>query len=129
MSVIYNKSKAVKVLKAINYPVLRLFPGYNSVGLAEEEIQKAYVDNNEAAKGLFKECLSFASSKSLSKENMIEAKKAKDKNEELNKSRKIIKQREKKLKDTEKVVKDQEKTIKDLTARLEKLEKDTKDKK
>lgn len=118
--VIVNNSKAVKVLKAIGAPNLRLFPGHNSVA---NEVAGLYFDGNQAANALKKECLSIVDKDGISLEAREEAKKSAEKNERLNKAQRTIKKNNENLAKNAETIESQANTIKDLTARLEKLEK------
>jgi len=122
--IIHNSSKAVKVLKAMDMPVLRLFPGYNYV---DAEGYKNYFKNNDAAKGIKKECLREVDD--VDADARKQAKASSEKNDALNKAQKIIKSQEKKLaegddtiKDLKKVNKEQADLLAELQKRLEKVE-------
>lgn len=105
--IILNKSKAVKVLKAIGLAPLRLFPGHNTV---DEKVVPEYF-KNAAAKGVQKECLSVVEGDLLSHEEKTQADKAKKKNDELNRAQKIIKASNEKLVKNDETISGQKSTI------------------
>lgn len=121
--IIYNKSKAVKVLKAVGLPVLRLFPGNNTV---DEGTIKGYFEGNPAAEGVRKECLKVVGDESLSGIEKREADSAKEKNDALNKSQRIIKQKDDKIGSQDKVMKEQSELIAKMMEKISELEKKAK---
>lgn len=92
MIIIENKKKCVIVLKAVGQPDLRLFPGYNKIGVKSEKDLEPYL-NSKVAKAVFKESLKFSSDE-LDSDDMAQAQEAKKKNDALNKSAFIIKKQE-----------------------------------
>ena len=119
-----NNSKAVKVLKAVGLPPLRLFPGCNSVDKAS--LDKYF--KNPAALGIRDEYLSIVQSPTQT--DLEQAEKAKAKNDELNKAKKVIQQQTAKLekgaadaKALQEKLKEKDKELAALNKRIEALEK------
>ena len=83
MSMIFNKSKAVQVLKATGKPALRLFPGHNDTG--KNDI-KDYL-KTPVNKALFEEHLEEVTASKMTSNEKKDAKKAKEKNTQLNKGK------------------------------------------
>lgn len=106
--IINNKTKAVIVLKAVEMPVLRLFPGHNTV---EEKGLNKYFDGNPAAEGQRDTNLSIVNPDGLTQEMKEKADKAKEKNDALNKANRIIKAAKKGLKVNEQTIADQQSLI------------------
>jgi hypothetical protein len=102
--IINNKTKAVIVLKAAEMPVLRLFPGHNTV---EEKGLNKYFDNNAAAQGQREMNLSVVDSSGLTQEMKEQADKAKEKNDALNKAQRIIKKNKQDLAANQQTIDDQ----------------------
>ncbi|MCK5025061.1 MAG: hypothetical protein KAS15_00610 [Nanoarchaeota archaeon] len=115
--IINNQKKAVIVLKAIGMPNLRLFPGYNQVD--ENGVERYFT--NPAAKAHQKVNLAVVKSEALTAENKIQAKKAKEKNDHLNKAQRVIKAQNEKLEKGDRIITDQAETIKQLLADVKKL--------
>jgi len=122
--VINNQKKAVIVLKAIGMPSLRLFPGYNQVN--ENGIERYF--NNLAAKAHQKRNLIVVKSEALTAENKIQAEKAKEKNDHLNKAQRVIKAQNEKMEKSDRIITDQgdqltgqAEIIKQLQADMEQL--------
>lgn len=82
MIVIENKTKAVKVLKTMGLPTLRLFPGMNHTDLDEKTLKLHQASKVNAA--VFKESLRVLGVKDLSTEENETAAAAKKKNDKLN---------------------------------------------
>jgi len=106
--IINNKTKAVIVLKAVEMPVLRLFPGHNTV---EQKGLDKYFDGNPAAEGQRERNLSIVNPDGLTQEMKEKADKAKEKNDALNKANRIIKAAKKGLKINEQTIADQNSLI------------------
>ncbi len=124
--IVKNNSKAVIVLKAVGLQPLRLFPGYNTV--SENDIGK-YFEGNPAAAGHKKMSLSVVEGSEMTAEDKVEADKAKEKNELLNKAQRVIQQNKKEMSKNNKtmaeqadLISEQGKIIEDLQAKMEKLE-------
>lgn len=124
MIIINNKLKAVVVLKAVGMPNLRLFPGYNTVN--EKGIKNYFT--NKAAIAHQKDNLLVVKTESVSAEDKIQADKAKEKNDQLNRAQRVIKLQNEKLEKGDRVIKeqqsqltDQAEIIKQLQADMEKL--------
>lgn len=106
--IILNNSKSVKVFKAIGMPNLRIFPGHNNVdGNAIEK----YFDNNPAAAGMRKDCLSAVDGGSLTTEEKRNAERSEKRNAELNKAQRIVKATNEKLAKSEDVIAAKDKQI------------------
>ena len=122
--IINNKLKSVIVLKAAGMLNLRLFPGYNQVN--ENGIKKYF--NNPAAKAHQKENLVVVKSEATTAEDKIQADKAKEKNDILNKAQRVIKIQNEKMDKGDRIISDQKdqlatqaEIIKQLQVDMEKL--------
>lgn len=113
--IINNTSKSVKVLKAVGLPALRLFPGHNE---CKDDDARAYL-SNDAAKGMVKECLFIVDGGNLDLEEKEQIEKARKKNAELNKAKRIVQKQETIIKKNESVMSDQEKIIKEQAEKLD----------
>lgn len=91
MITIYNKSESTKIFKALDLPNLRVYPGSNTI--ESEELFNKYLIDNEVAQAIVEKC--FDIKKTLSSEDILQAKKAKEKNDMLNKSQRPPKKLEK----------------------------------
>jgi len=124
--IIKNSSKAVVVLKGVGLPVLRLFPGYNTV---KDDIEK-YLEGNPAARGHMGKSLSVVKDNELMAEEKIGADKAKEKNDLLNKAQRVIQANKEALSKNDKTISEQEKLIteqgrliKSMQSKIEEIEK------
>lgn len=115
--IINNKLKSVIVLKAAGMLNLRLFPGYNQV--QENGIKKYFT--SPAAKAHQKENLIIVESEKLTAEDRIQADKAKEKNDLLNRAQHTIKIQNEKVKKGDQIISDQAKIIKELQADMKRL--------
>jgi len=119
MVVIENKSKSVKVLKASGMPALRLFPGFNYVDVKNP---KGYLNGNPAAKALFDgddACLKAVESDVLTPAQEKEAQRAKEKNDDLNRAQRVIKQQKSIIDKSKDEIKAQAKTIEEQSDVIE----------
>jgi hypothetical protein len=78
---IINKSKSIKVLKAMDLHRFRLFPGSNMV--ESKELFDKYIENNKVAKDMCEKYIEVK--ESFSPQEKILAEKSKQKNDMLNK--------------------------------------------
>ena len=119
MLAVRNGSEAVKVLKAAGAPILRLLPGCN---LVSDDSLKLYQEGNTAAQAMFENCLSISEVGDLSADEKKEAERAKEKNDFLNKSARIIQLKDVELDNNKEVINKQAKTIDSLIKRINVLE-------
>jgi len=120
--IINNQKKAVIVLKAIGMPNLRLFPGYNQVD--ENGVEKYFT--NSAAKAHQKINLMVVKSEALTAENKIQAEKAKEKNDHLNKAQRVIKSQNEKLEKDDRIIADQGDQLAEQAGVIQQLQADMK---
>lgn len=120
--IINNKLKAVVVLKAVGMPNLRLFPGHNTVG--ESGIENYFT--NKAAKAHQKNNLLVVKSESVSAEDKIQADKAKEKNDQLNRAQRVIKSQNEKMEKDDRVIQDQQSQLTDQAGIIKQLQADMK---
>lgn len=116
MFIIHSKALRVIVFKAHGMPNLRIFPGHNTVN---EEGFKNYFEDNKAAQAQQKDYLSAVEPSGLSSDEKIIADRAKTKNDDLNKVRRINAENEKRLEASDTTVKEQAKIIKSQGKKLE----------
>lgn len=89
MITVLNNSKAVIALKALGKMNLRLIPGANYVDMSEKDF-KVFM-NNKAAKGYEqKRIIHVVGAETLTDDEKVAAKKAKEKNDKLNKGQKPL---------------------------------------
>lgn len=118
--IIRNMSKSVKVFKALGHVPLRILPGYNEIG---EIDPKPYFAGNKAAKAMFKTYMTTHDEADLDEDSLVEAAKAKKKNDDLNRAYKVLKAKDVKLEENKTTITDQAKMIKeqsDLIAEMQK---------
>lgn len=135
MITLKNTTKSVKVFKAWGEKTLRIIPGYNYVKITKEEFKEKFL-STDVNKAIFKESIEPIDFE-LKDDDKIEAEKALELNEKLNKAQKVIDKQNKQIleKDSEndskeKMIKEQGELIKELMKKVEKLEKkDKKEKK
>ena len=114
MVVIYNNTKSVRVLQAVGVKPLRLFPGFNQFTGSKEDLAK-FTDGNKAAQAMFRNDLKIVNEE-MTEEEKAQAIASKEKNDTLNKAKKVIQVQEKDIKK-------QKTEIDDLKKKIEKLEK------
>ena len=85
--IVINNTAHVIVLKAHGELPLRLFPGHNTV---EEKSLEKYMKNNPAAQGFAEKNLKIVNKDGISMDELAEAKRAKEKNDKLNKDASTI---------------------------------------
>lgn len=108
---VFNKSKSVKVFKAVGLPPLRIFPGYNYV---DKDILNEYFKDNPAAKAVREDCLTIHKGDILTPSEQKIANAAKEKNDKLNQAYKIVAAGEKKIKAQSADLKELNKAVKKL---------------
>lgn len=118
--IIQNTSKAVKVLKAVSVPPLRVFPGFNTVKGSVD----GYFKGNRAAEALVNEgILIIQDQDKITPEQKKQADDAMKKNEALNKAKRIIEANTAKMNKQDDDIAELKKKNKSLEAMVEKLQK------
>jgi len=117
--IIRNKSKAVKVLKTIGLPTLRVLPGHNNLG---DKKLDDYTEKSHINKAIADEFFEVVDGNNMTKDERLKAEYAKEKNDMLNKNQKIAKANEKKLSQAEGKLAKTEKQLAKTEDKLKKTE-------
>lgn len=118
--IIENTKRNVFEFKNIGYKPLRFFPGYNEV---DDETFGEHIKTPICAAIAKENFRIIKDTENLSFEDFEKASKAKEKNDEMNKSLSVIKVQEEQLASKDKQIQERDETIMDLVKKVEALEK------